>query len=110
MSGFERNLRQTATYWAQTGLDKYGKPTFSAPTTIACRWEDRQELFIDKRGQETLSRARVFFAQAVDLEGYLYLGESAATDPLTLQDAFEIQATKKTPDLRNLKSLYVAML
>ena len=110
MPNFERNLRQTCTYWPLTGTDLYGKPAFSAPQHPDCRWEEIAELFIDKRGQEATSKSRVFLAIDIDIEGYLFLGTSAETNPLVLADAYEIRQVKKTPDLRNLKTLYVAML
>jgi hypothetical protein len=46
----------------------------------------------------------------VDLDGYLYLGTSAEADPGVLDDAFEIQAKTKTPDLSNLESLTTVYL
>lgn len=110
MPNFERNLRQTCTYWAQTALNMSGKGTFATPVQLPCRWEDVAHLFLNKRGQEVTSRSRVFLAQDIDLQGYLMLGTSAAADPTTLVDAWEIQQVKVTPDLRNLKNLYVAML
>jgi hypothetical protein len=88
----------------------YSKPTFGSKKELACRWEDRTELFIDKNGQERTSRARIFLAESVDLDGYLYLGHTDETSPLNLTDAFEIRSLKTTPDLRNLKQLFVAYL
>lgn len=107
---FERNLKQTATYWAPASTDIFGKVTYSAPQERACRWEDRQELFRDKAGQETTSRSKIFMALDADLDGYLYLGTSAASDPTTVAGAWEIRQIARLPDLRNLKTLYVAIL
>lgn len=109
---FERNLNQTCTYWGPTGVsDVYGKPGFSAPTLLTCRWEDITELFIDKNGQEVRSRSRLFLAQDVDLNGYLALGDlTANASPLGVADVWEVRNRKSTPDLRNLKSLYVVWL
>lgn len=110
MSQITRQLHQTCTYWAQTGTDMEGKPSFSAKVELACRWEDRSELILSKRGQEIVSRSRVYLAAEVDINGYLYLGTTAETNPLVLSGACEVQATKITPDLRNLSNLYVAFL
>lgn len=110
MANFERNLRQTCTYWEQTGTDIQGAPTFKPPSVLSCRWEDVTELFLNKRGQEVTSKSRVFLATDVSLEGYLYLGSSNAADPRSLSGASEIQMVKRTPDLRAIKTLYVAML
>lgn len=103
-------LNQTVTYWAQTGLDTYGKGTFASPVTRACRWEDKAELILDKYGEEVVSQSRVFFGQDIALEGYLYLGTSAGADPTVVAGAKEIRQRKMTPDLRNLQQLYVAFL
>lgn len=110
MPNFERNLLQTCTYWAQTGLNMSGKGTFATPVQLACRWEDVALLFLDKRGQEATSKSRVFLAQDIDIQGYLMLGTTSTADPTTLPEAWEVRSLKSTPDLRNLKNLYVAML
>lgn len=103
-------LKQTATYWAPTGLDKYGKKTWATPVSVPCRWEDRTEQILDKRGLEYVSRARVFFGQDIDLEWYLFLGTSTDPDPTSVVGAYEIMGRKMTPDLRNLQQLWVAFL
>lgn len=103
-------LNQVATLWTRTGLDRYGKGTYERTDDLACRWEDRSELILNKHGQEIVSRSRVFFGQDIPLEAYLYLGSSAASDPTTVKGAFEVQQRKMTPDLRNLQQLHVAFL
>lgn len=105
-----RNLRQKATYWVSNGRDMFGKPTFTAPVSVMCRWEDLSELFIDKVGQEVTCKSKVFFDTDKDLQGYLFLGETAETDPLSLATAFEIRQIKRTPDLRAIQTLYVVYL
>jgi hypothetical protein len=110
---FERNLNQSCTYWGPTGVsDVYGKPTFSTPVLMDCRWEDITELFIDKNGQEVRSRSRLFLKSDVDLNGYLALGDhtSKASPLVEGLEAWEVRNRKSTPDLRALKSLYVVWL
>ncbi len=119
---FERNLRQTATYWGPgVGTDIYGAQAFAEPVQLNCRWEDTAELFIDKTGVEVASKSKVFFADDISLEGYLYLGESTEEDPravlggldddgLTQGRAFEIRMVKRIPDLKAVKTMYVAFL
>lgn len=109
---FTRALQQTTTYWApaDASSDLYGKPTYSAPVQLPCRWENRVELVRSKSGQEIASQARVFLAQTVSLDGYLLLGTSSAVDPTLVTGAFEIQAISSIPDLRNLKTLTAAYL
>lgn len=100
------SLGQTLTYWAPGAKDLYGKPSFSTPVQLPCRWEDKNESVINKTGEQIVSKSRVFLLnQDLDIDGYVLLGVSAAADPSILDDAREIQQIGKTPDLRNLKSL-----
>lgn len=110
MSNFANNLKQTCTFWKQTGTDIQGAPTFNTPVTLPCRWEDASELFYNKHGQEVVSKSKVFLASDVSLEGYLYLGASVVTNPRSLSGASEIQMVKRIPDLRAIKTMYVAFL
>jgi hypothetical protein len=104
-------LPQTATYWeASNDTDRYGNKTFSAPVQVPCRWEDRVQTVMSKRGEEFTSKARVFFASDKSLDGYLYLGVSSDPDPTGLDDVYEIQAKTTTPDLRGLQSLTTVYL
>ena len=104
-------LPQIATYWAPSAdTDRYGKPVSSAPVQLACRWEDRTSVVMGKAGEEITSKTRVFFAQDVDIDGYLMLGESNAIDPAPLDEAYEIQAKSTTPNLRGLQSLTTVYL
>lgn len=110
MPNIERNLRQTATYWAPGAEDSYGSRSYSAPVQLPCRWEDKTEMFIDKKGKESKSKSKVFFASDLQLDGYLLLGTSAETNPRNVANASEIRNVFRTPDLRNNTQLYVAIL
>lgn len=102
-------LKQDITYWVPGAENKFGGKAFNR-SQVKGRWEDSAELFRDKTGQEVVSKARVFFAFDVSINGYLYLGTSSATDPRTVAGAHEIRQTKTSPDLRAMKSLRVAIL
>lgn len=110
MSNFERNLLQVATYWAPDSEDLFGHKTYVAPIQLACRWEDVANTIRSKLGTELVSKSRVFLAQDISIDGYLFLGTSAALDPTVVAGAYEVQQIMRTPDLRNLKTLFVAML
>lgn len=103
-----RNLKQVITYWAVTGTDTYGKTTFAAPVTMAARWESKVQLIQNKYGKEIVSKARVYASEVLEVDGYVYLGESVSTTPMTLEGAQEIQLVGQSPDLRNLTQLTVA--
>lgn len=108
-----RHLNQTLTYWApQSTSNLYGKPNSVAPVQYKCRWENKTETLQNKSGEEFTSKTRVFLdgSSAIDLDGYVFLGISAAADPTTVNGAFEIQQTGNTPDLRGMKSLTTVYL
>lgn len=110
MPDFTRNLRQDATYWTLTGRSLYGKGVYTTPEVLKCRWEDCNELVVDKHGDQVKSSAKVFFAEDISLEGYLLLGTSVDTDPTLAVGAREVIQVKRTPDLRALRTLYVVFL
>lgn len=95
-----RNLKQTVTYWAPSGLNKDASRGFASPTTFLARWEDRQELIVMPTGEEITSSAKVFVIQDVANGGWLYLGTSSVADPQTVTGAKEIKAFAKTPNLK----------
>lgn len=105
-------LNQEATYWASTGAtDLYGKPVFSAPVKIKCRWEDANELFQSKGGEERTSKAKVFAITEMDIDGWLAPGnQTSQANPHNADKAWEIQGISTFPDLRNLQQLTVAFL
>jgi len=104
------HLYQKATYWAPGAVSGFGGRTFSAPVTIRVRWEDRAELFIDADGNEVRSRSIVYSDISVKQGGYLFLGESTATDPTTVNNAYEIRDVTSTPNLYASTFLYKIVL
>jgi hypothetical protein len=107
---YESSLNQTVTYWPVTGHDVYGGNTFGSPETRPARWEDRADTIRDKSGVEYVTKSRVFMSQDFDLDGYLYLGTSAAANPTTVSGAYEIRQKSAIPDLSALQTLYTAFL
>lgn len=95
-----RKYPQTITRWTVTP-DGYGTQTFGSPTTLAGRWEDKQDLFRDARGDEVMSKARVYVVSDVNIGDWLALGDQTATaDPRDLANAHEVKQFIKVPDLR----------
>ena len=97
----QRNLLQNASYWEPGAQDGFGGKTWSAPVVIKCRWEDKQELYIDNQGNETRSDATVYVKIDLELGGYLFKGITAALTPNAVVDAREIVDFRSTPDLHN---------
>jgi hypothetical protein len=92
------NLKEDGTYWAQSGVDSSGDPSFTAPVFVKCKWEERTELFVGPDGREQRSRAVVFLDTDVIIGGYLFLGKSTTADPLTVSDAILIKDFRKIKD------------
>lgn len=106
-----RKLRQVCTYWAPTGAtDLYGKPVWSTPQQLPCRWENNQSQIMSKTGEEIVSKARVYLAVPINVNGYLFLGTSVETDPTKVANVERIQNVGTVPDLRNLQQLTTAYL
>lgn len=100
MAYYTDDMNQVATYWAPLGLDAFGKPTYSAPITIACRWQDKVDLVRDANGRQVVSMAIVYPAQPVRPQGWMALGDLTATaDPRNVSAASEIIAVGSSPDL-----------
>jgi hypothetical protein len=109
----KKYYRQTATYWGPgAGFNEFGTPTFAAPVTVACRWEDVLQSIIDSKGQEITSTSTVAVdvATPIAMDGYLFRGVSVVTDPRTVVGAQQIRVIHNTPDLRNLVNQQVALL
>ncbi len=117
MSFLSNNLKQTAVYWALTGLDGYGQHTYAEPVELDCRWEDKQEKFTDLEGNENVSQALVYFktdiTKGLDGWGFLFLGSltdlasdtsNPTSESLDPYDIYEIKSYRKTPTIKNSRS------
>lgn len=110
MTPYTRNLNQVVTYWPPDGNDAFGGRTFGAPVEIAGRWQDKADLFRDVDGREVVSTAVVYTDRNVALRGFLYLGSSVASDPLTVDGAREIRNVGKSPNLAATVTLHKVWL
>lgn len=104
--GFARNLKQTLTYWPSLGSDGFGGFTYGTPTTLNCRWEDKNEMFLNDLGEEEVSKAIVYLDADVNAGDYVAQGDFTTTlDPGTLSGAHRIKAYGKSTDLAGLVAL-----
>lgn len=101
-----RLCKQTAVYWGTPVEDGYGGCTFADPVEIACRWEDKKEVYMSGSGEQLVSLAVVYVTQDVDEKGWLYLGLLTDFDssldtskPKALSGTFEIKRFDKSPSL-----------
>jgi len=70
-----RNLNQTAVYWASPMPDGYGGFTWDDPVEIDCRWEGSTKLIKRANGEQIACMAEVQINQDVEENGMLYLGD-----------------------------------
>jgi hypothetical protein len=106
---YTHNMTETLTYWAQSGNTPSGGSTFTAPTEISGRWQQRQVLFRDAQGVERVSEAVVYVDRELMNGGYLFRGSSAAADPIAAGGK-EIRAVQQSPSLGNEQTLHKVML
>lgn len=114
MSLITRMRRQVAVYFAKTGDDEYGKPTWAQPVEIMCRWEDVQKEFIKPDGTRALSQSVVYPSVVPKPGDVLVLGALVAltdvNDPKQNAGAGEVQQADSIPNLRATETLYIAYL
>ncbi len=94
-------LNQIVTYWPKGERNGFGQIEYEIPRIIKARWEDKQMLFIDDSGEESTSRAVVYSEMPLAVEGYLFQGETAEQNPISLAAAYRIKAAVV---MRNLKA------
>lgn len=92
--------KQRATYWGSPSPNGLGSYSFAAPKILQVRWEQKQEQYINSLGETKISSAVVYLLQAVDVGGYLYLGESSSNGPHGVTGTFRIEQYVETPALR----------
>ena len=115
MSAFTRKLIHTAVYWGSPVADGYGGQSFADPVELAVRWEDLQEVFTNQNGDEQVSKAFVMLAQAVDLNGFLYLGSltdlSSADegDPQIVDDAHLLESVGQVANVKGSETVFEVM-
>lgn len=108
MAGYlTRNLNQTAVYWGNPVEVGDGSLIFDDGVEVDCRWEERQELYMDNEGNERKSQAIVHVKQDMKVGEYLYLGvdddlDSDISNP-TAVDSFEIKSFEKIPNIKGDK-------
>jgi hypothetical protein len=111
----KRRYKQDITVWFLTGGDDgFGKDNVGPPVSFRGRWEDKQELFRDARGEQVVSKAAIYFPQDSELpitnETWIFKGLTTQPDPRVLIGAYQVRIVSLTPDIRNLIQEQVAMI
>lgn len=105
-----RGMVMSLTYWAPNGSDRYGKMQFAAPITVNGRWEDKQQEFISPTGDTLTSKSVAYALQPILIDGYLYNGTSAASDPRSVTGARQVRQSLRVPSLSTLEEVVQAIM
>lgn len=118
----DKMRHQTAVYWAYTGIDQFNKPIFAAALELTpangtgVRWEDVTEVFINQKGQQQVSRAKVFTSVDIIPQSVLWLGTLASVpnkylnNPLALPNSGQVDKFEKLPTLDGKQFLRTSFL
>jgi hypothetical protein len=100
---------QTATYWAPGTVNIDGEQSPGAPVQLNVRWEDNAERKIIPSGEEVFFKSKVYSEVDLEVNGYLYLGTTADTNPRNV-NAELIRVFDKVPNLTGTKYVRKSML
>jgi hypothetical protein len=110
---YKRKLIHTATVWQNPVSDNYGGFTYDAPKTISCRWQDKNQLFIDNTGREAVSRSIIWLDvdDAVKESEMIAFGDKKSfTVPYTCPDAWVIKSIDRTSNLKGNQTAVTAYI
>lgn len=94
-----RNLRETFTLWSYVSLAPNGRNVYAGPTSIRGRWEDREERYLDEKGEEQVSRSTVFVAIDMPVGSRLLRGSSSEADPEPIEGTYVVRHFVSIPTL-----------
>ena len=114
MSIITKMRKQTCVWWSSTGVDAYGRPTWTTPVEIDCRWEDVIQEFVNDDGEERFSRSIVYVDRDMKVGDVLKLGSLDSgideDNPKENDDAWEVSRFSKLPNLKNTEVLRTVFL
>jgi hypothetical protein len=96
-----------ATIWPLSGRDDWdGGQSFAAPVVIDCDYGSNSERLTDAKGDEFVSRLRIFTEYSGAKQGdRIAIGDhEAVTNPLTLADAAEVRLVRRYADTLERKA------
>lgn len=101
-------LNQKATYWVGQP-DGFGGYTWSSPTVIDVRWQEKTEKTKDQQGEEVVSKSQVYCMENLDYGTMLYKGETTETNPDNVE-AYEVLNKKSRVDMEGQNDGYKVWL
>jgi len=94
----EDYLNQKATYWIGEP-DGFGGYTWSEPTTIEVRWQQKREKTKDDQGEEVVSNDQIWTMVDIPFNAKLYNGETAESNPDNLNGTYDVVNKKSRTDI-----------
>lgn len=114
MGLLDKIRKQICIYWEPDYVDKFGQIVYKAPVDISCRWEYKNEMFINSLGEEQISSAVVYVGVDIVTKSKMKLGTITTsgfnTDWKANSGVLEVGAFNKIPDIKNKKYLRMAYL
>lgn len=122
MSLIKRMLRDVCVLWKRDGVDEYGAFRWTAPVEIKCRWEEIEQVAVNRKdsaaGIQDMPKespaSLVYVDRDLSPGDILWYGKladvPAGTDPATLYKASEVKRFDKLPDMRIREYLRKAYL
>ena len=100
----------TITYWSLGPLDKYGKPTYTAPVTFSGRWQasavDTVVPIVQYHDiSDAANKSVVYTDSTIDFvpKAFLYRGTSDTADPLNVEQAYPIRKVQVSTNIQGDK-------
>ncbi len=112
MASLSRNRRQIATYWKVTGMDGDGDESFATPIKAIVKWEKRDRIFHDVRGEERRANNAITMEFETFVGDYVAQGDfftAPIVDPKAVSTAIKIEGVTAIPNLRNTATEFVAL-
>ncbi len=109
--GLARHMHDDVTHWSVGGSDGFGGFTFGTPIKFKARWEDKNVLFLNLKGEEEVSNAIAYTPEQIPTGDYLAKGDFVATlDPTTIEGPFRVRASNRSTDLSAMRAINKAIL
>lgn len=107
-----KSQKQTLVYWAYTGADLYGQPTYAAPVQMTCRWDDLIKQVFGMEGSPVFSKVELITRKRLEPKGLVWKGRlaqfTAALHPDISTGVHEVLMVASTPNFRNTETLHEA--
>lgn len=114
MSVITKVRKQKAVLWTRRAADVHGKPTYTDPVEISCRWDSTQIQYLAPDGTLQLSSAVVLVDRDVQIGDVLREGTldtvGDTVHPKINPGASEVKSFQKTPNFKATEFLRKAIL